>query len=280
MKREGSEQLLDRMTSNSQADQVEEQRIKRVTSDQLMKRVTSEQTLHGSKAETDTVIIFGVPWSKKKLRLIWMKTIIMCDTQLGRDKSARFFQYFCRMVSGLIGSNGVAWQICVNLASFRRCLRFWKPVKLAKQIEDTMNNKEMRQVDKVLTVTEFGSFIFYCLLDHLRFAQAVTLLKLKAESYDLLERFIESWWIAETVPALMRETLVLFHRDKSDEQRKLAAKWILKLTCDLFSAIYFTWPLSKRNERKHKIWCGLLGSIASLLSLHIAWPSDKIVDSP
>lgn len=215
-----------------------------------------------------------------QLRRQLMKTIIMCDTQLGRDKSTRLFQHLCRMISGLTGDSGVAWQTCMNLAIMRRCLRFWKPVKLAKQIEDTLKNKKVREVDRALTVTEFGCFLIYCLMDHVRFAQNITLIRLKPQKYDLLDRFTEAWWIGETVPALIREARVLLRKGESEVKRKQAAKWVMKLFCDLLCAVYFTWPLRRRNKRIHKFWSGLLGSIASAMSLHIAWPDNEMVDSP
>eukprot|EP00746_Dinoflagellata_sp_MGD_P153684 gnl/MRDRNA2_/MRDRNA2_84393_c0_seq1.p1 gnl/MRDRNA2_/MRDRNA2_84393_c0~~gnl/MRDRNA2_/MRDRNA2_84393_c0_seq1.p1 ORF type:complete len:329 (+),score=50.87 gnl/MRDRNA2_/MRDRNA2_84393_c0_seq1:135-1121(+) len=247
----------------------EEEQIKRISSMHYMEIGIADDT--GS----DAVTMFGLRCSKVTLRNLWMKTIILSDTQLGRDKSARFLQYCGRMISGLTGSTGVPWLLCMNLALMRRCLRFWKPVKLAKQIEDTAHDENMAKLDKVLTLTEFSSFLVYCLMDHLRFAQNCSLLKLSPERYDILDRLTETLWVCETVPALTRETLALFRSNGSVAKRTLARKWVLKLLCDLFCAVHFTWPIGRRNQRIHKIWVGLLGAVASLMSLHIAWPSDS-----
>lgn len=288
MKRIGSRQFIEQVRSDDSPgikrtvhqSSEEEEQIKRIGSQRMFECIVAQSSSNSTIRKIDTVKFLGTRWSKEKLRCFWMKTIIVSDTQLGRDKSARFFQYLGRMVSGCTGSTGIPWQLCLNLALMRRCLRFWKPVKLGKQIEDTIKDQEMPMLSKFLTVAEFSSFLMYCLMDHVRFAQNCLLLKLTPERFDLLDRCTEMFWVCETVPALMRESMVLFGRNRSSAERRLSRKWVVKLVCDLFVAVYFTWPMRSRNKRVHKIWSGLLGAFASLLSLHIAWPDDKIVDSP
>lgn len=221
-----------------------------------------------------TVCILGVTLSLKDLRRLWLQSIVLSDTQVGRDKGMRFWQYLARMLSGLSGSQ-VSMNLCSTLALGRKTIRFWKPVKLVKQMEDCLASRA-DSVDKTLTLTEYGSFFVYCLIDHCAFAQRIGLLKLSPESSDRLDRFEECWWFTEALALFLRERRAL---GSDDPRRRREAKLlVVKAFLDIWCAVYFILPAAKRNLRIHKSWAGLFGAIASLISLHMAWPRDKCLE--
>lgn len=239
-----------------------------------------------------------------KLRDLWLQSIILSDTHIGRDKSARAFQYLARMLFGITDQE-VFGNLLRALALSRKTLRFWKPVKAIKRIEDLYADPARDQLDKHLTALEIGSDGVYAAIDHVTFLQRIGALKwMSPKQVDNLDRFLEFFWATEAVPVILRESrnLLRFGAQatiaqetdaKSNEDTRLAVVnrktlaelvadkkqsriLLFKAICDFLCSIYFMQPLNFKNKRIHKTWCGLLGLITSLISLKLNWPQKAI----
>jgi hypothetical protein len=139
---------------------------------------------------------------------------MLSNTLVGRDKSMRFWQYLARMLSGLTGRELFA-RILYTMSVSRKTLRFWKPVKAAKAIDDVLRDSNLGKVEKVLTVSEVGNDGVYALVDHVCFAQRVGALPwLDPTQVDFLARFVEVVWLNETLSVICRE-LYTFLRSRS-----------------------------------------------------------------
>jgi len=141
-----------------------------------------------------------------KLRDLWLQSIVLSDTHIGRDKSTRAFQYLARMLFGITDKE-VFGNLLRTLALSRKTLRFWKPVKAVKRIEDLYADPARDQLDKNLTALEIGSDAVYAAIDHVTFLQRIGALKwMSPKQVDNLDRFLEFFWATEVVPVLWRET--------------------------------------------------------------------------
>lgn len=138
-------------------------------------------------------------------RDLWVESVLLSNTLVGRDKSMRAWQYLARMFSGLTD-----WEIFANLmralSVSRKALRFYKPVKVAKAIEDVLRDPDLDPTDKALTLAEVGSDGVYALCDHVAFLQRIGGLNwLSPRQVDNLDRFIEFFWLTEVLPVICRE---------------------------------------------------------------------------
>jgi len=90
-----------------------------------------------------------------------------------------------------------------TLALSRKTLRFWKPVKAVKRIEDLYADPARDQLDKNLTALEIGSDAVYAAIDHVTFLQRIGALKwMRPKQVDNLDRFLEFFWATECVPVI------------------------------------------------------------------------------
>ncbi|CAE8695606.1 unnamed protein product, partial [Polarella glacialis] len=234
------------------------------------------------------------------LRDTWLESVVFSDTLLARDKAARALQYTARMLFGLTD-----WEIFGNLlrtmSLSRKTLRFYKPVKAAKRIEDVCNDPNIDDLDKKLTVVEIASDAVYAALDHVTFLQRIGALKfLGPKGVDNLDRFLEFFWFTEIIPVIWRESRTLlrlqrqaveldakFSEDRhahgalspsgglGEARRKTLLLLFKAVCCDLPCSMYFLQRLEVKSKRIHKFWAGLLGLLASLISLHTSWPRKK-----
>lgn len=244
----------------------------------------------------------------KSYRQLWLQSVLFSDTLLARDKTTRFLQYLCRALFGLTDRQLFGDSLKV-FALARKVLRFYKPVKQVKKIEDAVKDSDLDGTDKALTVVELASDGVYAAIDHITFAQRVGGLKwMSPEQVDLLDRVLEFFWFTETVPIIWREARKLSKLDlriqsqagerdekaladarrgsaarenlaRLREARRRAQLLLLKaLCCDLPCTFYFMMPLTFKVKRVNKTWCGVLGMIASLISIHMNWPHDRCKD--
>lgn len=259
----------------------------------------------------------------------WVESVMLSNTLVGRDKSMRFWQYMFRMLSGLTGREFFA-KLLYTMSVSRKTLKFYKPVKVAKALEDVVNDPKLDTVDKTLTVCEVGNDGMYALVDHVVFFQRMGGMPwLSPLQVDYLDRFEELFWFGEIVSVICRELRTFlrlrggaaqaakdlirsggrigkrrtgareltsamsaypssnsidmeaerhvgkqFIVDASLAKRKANLILLFKaIICDLPCALYFLQPAAFRNTGFHKAWCGVLGMLASLVSLHLNWPS-------
>eukprot|EP00931_Biecheleriopsis_adriatica_P078995 TRINITY_DN52411_c0_g1_i1.p1 TRINITY_DN52411_c0_g1~~TRINITY_DN52411_c0_g1_i1.p1 ORF type:complete len:247 (+),score=64.58 TRINITY_DN52411_c0_g1_i1:127-867(+) len=232
-----------------------------------------------------------------KMRELWLESIVFSDTLIARDKTARAFQYTARMLFGITDFEFFG-NLLRALSLSRKTLRFYKPVKAAKRIEDTMADPSLDALEKKLTVVEIGSDGLYAAIDHITFLQRIGALKwMRPKAVDMLDRVLEFFWFTEIVPVIWREsrTLLRLQRQSAeldakqsedrkkeslmclDAKRRKALILLFKAAvCDLPCSFYFMQPLSFKNKRVHKAWCGLLGLLASLISIQQNWPRKKL----
>mmetsp|Transcript_19988 Transcript_19988/g.49887 ORF Transcript_19988/g.49887 Transcript_19988/m.49887 type:complete len:244 (+) Transcript_19988:72-803(+) len=217
----------------------------------------------------------------KTLQRLWFQAVVFQDTLVGRDKSIRFFQYVARLLSGITNMQVFA-NLLSALALSRKTLRFGRQLKLAKNIRECYLG-EQDSMNRITTILEDGSFIIYCFMDHVCFTERIKLLKLSPRRSEMLDRFTEVFWITEAAPALLREIRAYVSGGGADvgsaqwqERRDRAKLLILKLSCDLACAFYCVQRSSWRNRRQHKVWCGVLGAIASAVSIKMNWPRECI----
>jgi len=233
------------------------------------------------------------------LRELWLQSILASDTLIVRDKSARGFQYLARMLAGITDIE-IFTNLLRALSLSRKTLRFWKPVKALKRIEDVQHDTGLDTLDKNLTIAEIGSDGLYAALDHITFLQRIGGLKwMSPKQVDNLDRFLEFFWLTEVLPVIWRETRKLLRlrvaATESDaklredvrliasgspyllnDERKKALLLLFKaVCCDLPCSLYFMRPANFKNKRIHKTWCGALGVTASLISLKMNWPQVK-----
>jgi hypothetical protein len=141
----------------------------------------------------------------RSFRDFWIESVMLSNTLIGRDKSMRAWQYTARMLYGLTGKE-LFGNLLRTLALSRKTLRFYKPVKVAKAIDDILGDENLDSVDKALTVAEVSSDGIYALTDHVAFAQRLGALPwLSARDVDNLDRFIEVFWVTEIVAVMCRE---------------------------------------------------------------------------
>eukprot|EP00930_Biecheleria_cincta_P103647 TRINITY_DN95675_c0_g1_i1.p1 TRINITY_DN95675_c0_g1~~TRINITY_DN95675_c0_g1_i1.p1 ORF type:complete len:244 (+),score=52.46 TRINITY_DN95675_c0_g1_i1:57-788(+) len=236
------------------------------------------------------------------LRDLWLESIAFSDTTLARDKTARAFQYTARMLFGITDLE-VFGNLLRTLSLSRKVLRFYKPVKAIKRIEDAQQDPNLDALDKKLTVVEVASDGLYAAIDHITFLQRIGALKwMRPRAVDRLDRVLEFFWFTEIVPVIWREVRALLRmrrqaveldakRDEDgrpsavlkdglgrlEEKRRKALVLLFKAAvCDLPCSLYFMQPLKFKNKRVHKAWCGLLGLVASLISIQQNWPRKKL----
>merc|ERR1719389_1344289 len=125
------------------------------------------------------------------------------------------------MLAGLTGRD-IFSNLLRMLALSRKTLRFYKPVKAVKKIEDICSDCNLDEVDKNLTVVEVASDAIYAAIDHVTFVQRIGGMPwLSAEGVDRLDRFLEFFWLTEILPVIWREarTLSREHPDRSLQDR-------------------------------------------------------------
>jgi len=195
----------------------------------------------------------------------------------------RLVQYGSRCMSGITG-NVVFANLLYALAVSRKTLRFGRQLKYWKDICDWWC-KQCDSFDRITTIAELGSYFVYCFVDHMCFAQRIGLLRLDPKKSDKLDRFAEFWWLTEVVPVIARESRALKTGGGEQqgskawhERRRKAFLLLLKSACDLPCSIYFLQVAQWRNRPRNKAWCGLLGVIASIVSLHMNWPRHKCLE--
>eukprot|EP00419_Tripos_fusus_P026686 CAMPEP_0172722214 /NCGR_PEP_ID=MMETSP1074-20121228/80941_1 /TAXON_ID=2916 /ORGANISM="Ceratium fusus, Strain PA161109" /LENGTH=222 /DNA_ID=CAMNT_0013548153 /DNA_START=147 /DNA_END=815 /DNA_ORIENTATION=- len=199
-----------------------------------------------------------------------------------------------RMVTGLNPSwnEGLPGNLLRTLAVARKSLRFWRPLRSWRSIDEVLQAKEgsdlaRTELDRKLTLIELLSFAVYCLVDHIAFYQRVGGLKSwTANQADVVDRVAEFFWTTESVAVVWREIRLLgcIHKEHAlantvaqhalTERRKKALLALFKAgICDIPCSLYF-WALNAetRNKGRHKAWAGFLGMLASLVSLHGMWP--------
>merc|ERR1719271_2034857 len=168
-----------------------------------------------------------------------------------------------RMLAGLTGIDVFA-NLLRSCAVMRKIMRFWKPVKALKRIEDATRDDSLDDMDKALTVAEVGSDGFYAFVDHFAFAQRIGLFPwMSAEQVDRLDRFIEVWWVTEIVPVIWRETRFfrrVWNAEPKDpnwqkvdalasREKKRKATWnLFKNYIDLLCSFYFLMPAAFKNK--------------------------------
>eukprot|EP00747_Dinoflagellata_sp_TGD_P041860 gnl/TRDRNA2_/TRDRNA2_141719_c2_seq1.p1 gnl/TRDRNA2_/TRDRNA2_141719_c2~~gnl/TRDRNA2_/TRDRNA2_141719_c2_seq1.p1 ORF type:complete len:278 (-),score=55.42 gnl/TRDRNA2_/TRDRNA2_141719_c2_seq1:242-1075(-) len=144
------------------------------------------------------------------LRDLWVDSVMLSNTLVGRDKSMRAWQYFFRFLFGLTG-NDLFGNACKTMAVSRKTLRFYKPVKVAKAIDDVLRDPNMDETERKLTLVEVFSDGFYALMDHFAFLQRIGGLNwMTPKQVDNLDRFIECFWFTEVVPVICRELRTYF----------------------------------------------------------------------
>lgn len=234
-----------------------------------------------------------IPCGEVPLREWCLESVTVADTLLGRDKSMRLVQYTMRMLTGLnpAWTPGRPGNLMRTLAVARKSLRFWRPLRSWRSIDELIKAKlgsELAQTefDRKLTFIELLSFGIYCLIDHCAFYQRVGgFASWTANQADALDRVAEFFWTIESVAVVWREMRSL-GRIRQElalgnvavqhflrERQKKALLLLFKAgVCDIPCSLYF-WAMNAetRNKGKHKIWCGLLGVLASLVSLHGMW---------
>mmetsp|Transcript_32799 Transcript_32799/g.71605 ORF Transcript_32799/g.71605 Transcript_32799/m.71605 type:complete len:244 (+) Transcript_32799:57-788(+) len=237
------------------------------------------------------------------LRRLWLQSVLLSDTYIGREKSARVFQYAARMLYGITD-----WDLFGNLlrtlALSRKTLRFYKPVKAVKRILDLKRDQHIDKLDRDLTIAEVGSDAIYALIDHVTFVQRIGGMKwMSQHQADTLDRVLEVFWFTEIVPVIWRETRKLFNlrrRARELDAKALEdkpgtatptsasiaaaakqAKILLfkAVVCDLPCSFYFMLPVAFKNQRINRTWCGFLGVVASVISLQQNWPKDKVKEA-
>lgn len=233
------------------------------------------------------------------LREWCLESVAVADTLLGRDKSMRLVQYTMRMLTGLNPewTQGRPGNLMRTLAVARKSLRFWRPLRSWRSIDEVLKAKvgsdlAHTELDRKLTVTELLSFAIYCVIDHLCFYQRVGgLSSWSADRADALDRVAEFFWTTESVAVVWREIRTLGRIRKElalgdaaiqlslkERQKKVLLALFKAGVCDIPCSLYF-WAMNSatRNKGKHKAWCGFLGVLASLVSLHGMWPRGKHV---
>jgi hypothetical protein len=239
--------------------------------------------MQSKKMPADSVVLAGTA-----ARQLWLQSIKFGDTYIARDKTARVVQYLARMLAGLTDIE-IFSNLLRSCSLMRKILRFWKPVKALKRIEDVARDDNLDETDRALTIAEIGSDGFYAFLDHFAFFQRIGMFpRLSAKGVDNLDRFIEVFWITEIVPVIWRETRTLLRlrsvsKDQMvyqvlSEKKKKSALTLFKNYCDLLCALYFLMPAAQKNKRLPKVWCGLGGVITSLISIHMNWPHEHCKD--
>lgn len=227
--------------------------------------------------------------SPKILHDFWMRSIEFFDTAYGRDRSLRFFQYLGRFLHGLVPIDVFA-SLSSTMALARKPLRFYGPVKSIKTVCDLIDQNALGSVEKGLTMAAAISDGVYRLADHVAFFERIKLLKLSPLSSDRLDRFIELFWLTEVIPMICRESRTYFYLrveeralpEDAHEERKLLEEKKKKvllslfkvLICDLPCIVFVMNPLEFKQKRIHKIWCGLLGAMASIIGIKQNWPTS------
>jgi len=238
-----------------------------------------------------------LPIGEVPLREWCLESVVVSDTQIGRDKFMRLIQYSMRLITGLnpAWTQGRPGNLMRTLALARKTLRFWRPVRSWRSIEEVLKAKEgsalaPTELDRSLRVIEMASFAMYCLVDHCCFYQRIGGLKsLTANQADAMDRFAEFWWTIESLAGVWCETRELGRIQKEHDLgnaiakdlrlRKEKALWALfkQGVCDIPCSLFFWWlDAETRNKGKHKIWCGLLGALASMVSMRGMWPRGQL----
>lgn len=240
-----------------------------------------------------------IPNGEVPFREWCLESVACADTLLCRDKSMRLIQYTMRMLTGLNPSwtQGTPGNLMRTLAVARKSLRFWRPLRSWRSIDEVLKAKlgsdlALTEFDRTLTLIEHLSFAVYCLIDHLAFFQRVGgLSKLTADQADALDRVAEFNWTIESIVVVWREMRSLGRIRKELALGNLAIEHVLKErkkkallslfkagVCDIPCSLYF-WAMNAktRNQGKHKAWCGFLGILASCVSLYGMWPRKQQV---
>lgn len=99
----------------------------------------------------------------------------LINTQLGRDKTCRFVQYFIKFIVPMIAARGAQYndtkdrleKLQSNMSLTRKVLRFGKPLPLVKQIMDRFNSHTKSPVRNVFlrTIADIA-LIMYFVTDH------------------------------------------------------------------------------------------------------------------
>jgi len=223
----------------------------------------------------------------------WTSSISFMETAYGRDRSLRFFQYLGRCLSG-VTHFPVFQSLSSTMALSRKGLRFFGPIKAAKALCDLYDDKNVPTLEKNLTLTAILSDAIYRLFDHVAFMERIKLLKLTPERSDLLDRFIEIFWLTEVIPMIFREAFAYFNlrmdqekmkeagtsvsdlfHELAERKKKVAISLFKVLFCDLPCIIFVLNGRDFKTNRKNKVWCGFLGAIASLIGCYQNWPESR-----
>lgn len=185
------------------------------------------------------------------------------------------------------------------MALTRKGLRFWGPIKAMDDICTILDKsrdaeRSMRQEHRwidALSICGAAADKVYRLVDHVAFAERIKLIKLSVENVDRLDRFIETFWLAEIIPTVIKDVIqytvcrkeecALLLRQDCDcgdllqEVRAQKRRALLNLfkvgVCDLGCIFFVMRHASFKGQRKHRIWCGVLGVLASLIASYWHW---------
>jgi len=247
---------------------------------------------------TDPRLHVRISCHAKCLHQFWINSITFMDTAYGRDRSLRFLQYAGRMFHGLLVYDFLA-KLSSTMALSRKGLRFFGPIKAIKALCDLMDDKVLNKVEKNLTAIATFSDGIYRLFDHVAFCERIKLLKLSEARSDLLDRFIEIFWLTEVIPMICREAFAYFNLRMEEEKlkvagerptssllvalrerkRKVAISLFKVLCCDLPCIFFVIQPAEFKKRRIPKIWCGFLGMFASSIGIYQNWPSQPPLQS-
>mmetsp|Transcript_50935 Transcript_50935/g.143363 ORF Transcript_50935/g.143363 Transcript_50935/m.143363 type:complete len:257 (+) Transcript_50935:61-831(+) len=248
----------------------------------------------------------GIQW-----RHLWVESVALSTTLTGRDKSARLCAYIARFLNGVTGRE-LFWTLARALSISRKTLRFYRPLQLLKLMEDAYHDSKLDHIDRTLTMFERGSDFVYCNIDHFTFLQRVGALDrwLTPRQADNLDRVLECFYFSEALAVMCREmrrfyllrtqdgasgaapsspgpstsqalkvsatpvdaAVPVVYVSRRIEKKRLNLLLLLKAFCDLPCSLYFVQPAATKDRRVHKAWVGLLGIVASIVSLYIQWP--------
>ncbi|CAD7923779.1 unnamed protein product [Amoebophrya sp. A120] len=246
------------------------------------------------------------------------------QSERGRERLFRAGQYAGRLLHGLTMWNFFL-QLSKVMALTRKGMRFGGPLRLALDLFATLDKirfataspstdgattVQHSKQQNLLTFFAISQDILYHSIDHIAFLERIQLLRISAERSDLLDRFIECFWLTEIIPLFTRDALeavrlwktqkinVFKHlleygrdfwvsrilqdqsrtalkvqkQDPPNTDHLLLATNLIKLgLCDFPCVIFVLRSSAFRQKRKHKIWCGALGVVASLISCYWQW---------
>jgi len=268
-----------------------------MTSVQLVEHATEKMEKVTEHVETwagatDPRLRLRISCHAKSVHQFWINSITFMDTAYGRDRSLRFLQYFGRMCHGCL-SYDCFGKLSSTMALSRKGLRFFGPIKAVKALCDLIDDKMLNPIEKNLTFVATLSDGIYRLADHVAFLERIKVLRLSEARSDLLDRFIEIFWLTEVIPMICREALAYFNLRMEEEKlkvsgespnsplllairerkKKVAISLFKVLCCDLPCIFFVIQPQEFKKRRVPKMWCGFLGMLASSIGMYQNWPS-------